>query len=56
MATPLTKAIVHPDKEPCVVGTWVVDAVCKAVEIDYSFLNVLEFREYSVMRFEKDTN
>ena len=45
----------HSD-ERCIVGTWVVDEVRKAVEMGYSVMDVLEFWEYDVTCFDKDTN
>ena len=37
-------------------GTWVVDEVCRAVEMGYSFVYVFEFREYNVTRFDNDNS
>jgi len=45
-----------PVKERCIFGTWVVDEVRKAVEMGYSVMDVLEFWEYDVTCFDKDTN
>jgi hypothetical protein len=42
----------HSDEERCIVGTWVVDEVSKAVEMGYSLVDVFEFWEYSVTRFD----
>jgi hypothetical protein len=42
----------HSDEERCIVGTWVVDEVSKAVEMGYSLVDVFEFWEYNVTRFE----
>jgi len=44
------------DEERCIVGTWVVDEVLKAVEMGYSVMDVFEFWEYEVTSFDKDTN
>jgi hypothetical protein len=33
----------HSDKERCIVGTWVVDELRKAVEMDYSSVETFEF-------------
>ena len=46
----------HSDEERCIVGTWVVDEVRKAVEMGYSVMDVFEFWEYQVTCFDKDTN
>ena len=46
----------HSDEERCIVGTWVVDEVRKAVEVDYSVMDVFEFWEYEVTFYDKDTN
>jgi len=44
------------DEERCIVGTWVVDEVRKAVEMGYDLMDVNEFWEYEVTCFVKDTN
>ena len=44
----------HSDEERCIVGTWVIDEVCKAVEMGYSLVEVFEFWEYAVTRYVKD--
>jgi hypothetical protein len=31
------------NEERCMVGTWVVDEVCKAMEIGYGLMSVFEF-------------
>jgi len=46
----------HTDEERCIVGTWIVDEVRKAVEMGYRLVNVYEFWEYEVTCFDKDTN
>jgi hypothetical protein len=46
----------HSDEERCIVGTWVVDEVRKAVEMGYDVKDVYEFWEYKVTCFDKDTN
>ena len=46
----------HSDEERCIVGTWVVDEVRKAVELGYDVKDVYEFWEYKVTCFDKDTN
>ena len=38
----------HSEDERCLVGTWVVDEVCKAMEMGYSLVDVFEFWEYNV--------
>jgi hypothetical protein len=43
----------HSDEERCIVGTWIVDEVRKAVEMGYSLVDVFEF---SVTCFDKETN
>jgi len=45
----------HSD-ERCIVGTWVVDEVRKAVEIGYSVMDVFEFWEYEETGFDYVTN
>jgi len=45
----------HTD-ERCIVGTWGVDEVPKAVEVGYRLEDVYEFWEYEVTCFDKDTN
>jgi hypothetical protein len=44
----------HSDEERCIVGTWVIDEGCKAVEMGYSLVEVSEFWEYAVTRYVKD--
>jgi hypothetical protein len=46
----------HSDEERCIVGTWVVDEVRKAVEMGYRLEDVYEFWKYEVTCFDKDTN
>jgi hypothetical protein len=46
----------HSDEECCIVGTWVVDWVRKAVEMSYRLGDVYEFCEYEVTCFDKDAN
>jgi len=46
----------HTDKERCIVGTWVVDEVRRAIEMGYGVLDVFEFWEYEQTCFDKDTN
>jgi len=46
----------HSEEERCIVGTWVEDEVRKVVEMGYSVTDVIEFWEYEVTCFEKDTN
>jgi len=46
----------HCDEERCIVGTWVVDEVRKAVEMGYSVMDVFEFWEYEVTSFDINTN
>ena len=46
----------HCDEERCIVGTWVVDEVRKAVEMDCIVMDVFEFWEYEVTSFDKNTN
>ena len=43
-------------EERCIVGTWVVDEVRKAVEMGYDPKDVYGFWEYEVTCFDKDTN
>jgi len=38
----------HHDECRCIVGTWVVDEVRKAVEMDYDLVDVFEIWEYEV--------
>jgi len=46
----------NSDEEHCIVGTWVVVEVRKAVEIGYSVINVYEFWEYEVTCYDKNAN
>jgi len=46
----------HSDEERCLVGTWVVDEIHKAVEMGHGLAEVLEFLEYEVMCIDSDTN
>ena len=46
----------HSDEERCIVGTWIVDEVRKAVDMGYDLADVYEFWEYEVTCFDKDTN
>jgi len=46
----------HSEKERCIVGTWVVDEVRKAVEMGYIVKEVFEFWEYKVTCFDKGSN
>jgi hypothetical protein len=39
-----------------IVGTWVVDKVRKAVEMDHKLVEELEFWEYKVTCFDKGSN
>ena len=38
----------NSDEEHCIVGTWVVVEVRKAVEMGYRVIDVFEFWEYEV--------
>ena len=38
----------HSEEERCIVDTWVVDEVRKAVEMGYSVMEMFEFCEYEV--------
>jgi len=46
----------HTGEERCIVGTWVVDEVRKAIEMGYILVNVFEFREYEITCFDRDIN
>jgi hypothetical protein len=46
----------HTNEERCIVGTWVVDEVRKAIEVGYILMNVFEFWEYKITCFDRDTN
>ena len=46
----------HTDEERCIVGTWVVDEVRKAIEMGYGLMDVFEFCVYSVTCYVKGTN
>ena len=37
----------HSEEEWCIVGKWVVDEVCKSVQMGYSLVDVFEFWEYN---------
>jgi hypothetical protein len=43
----------HSDEERCIVRTWVVDEVRKAVEMGYRLEDVYEFWEYEVTCFDR---
>jgi hypothetical protein len=43
----------HSDEERCIVGTWIVDELQKAVEFGYVVKDVFEFWEYNVTCFDK---
>jgi len=44
----------HSDEERCIVGTWIMDEVRKAVDMGYSLVDVFAFWEYKVTCFDKD--
>ena len=46
----------HSHEERCIDSTWVVDEVRKDVDMGKGLVDFLEFREYEVTFFEKDTN
>jgi len=46
----------HSYEERCIVGTWVVDEVRKAVDMGYGLVDMYEFWEYEVTCFDKDSN
>jgi hypothetical protein len=46
----------HTDEERCIVGTWAVDEVRKAVEMGYGVVDMFEFWEYKVTCFDKYSN
>ena len=46
----------HSDEQRCIVGTWVVDEVPKAVDMGYGLVNVFEFWDYNVTCFDRDSN
>jgi hypothetical protein len=46
----------HTDEERCIVGTWVVDEVRKAIEMGYILMNGFEFWEYEITCFDRGTN
>jgi hypothetical protein len=46
----------HSDEERCIVGTWIVDEVRKAVEFGYVVKDVFEFWENNVTCFDKGSN
>ena len=48
-------ATVNTDQERCILGTWVVDEVRKAVEMGYTLVEVLEFWQYNTC-FDKASN
>jgi len=45
----------HSDEERCIVRTWIVGEVRKAVYMGYRLVEVFEFWEYEVTCFEKKT-
>jgi hypothetical protein len=42
----------HSDAERCITGIWVIGEVCKAVDMGYCAVEVLEFWEYEITRLE----
>ena len=44
----------HSDEERCIVGTWILDEVRKAVGVGYRLEDVYEFWEYEVTCFDKE--
>ena len=46
----------NSDEDRCIVGTWVVDEVRKAVNIGFDLVDVFQFWEYEVTCFDKDAN
>jgi len=46
----------HTDEERCIEGTWVVDEVCKAVDVGYGLVDVFEIWEYEVTCFDEGTS
>ena len=46
----------HSDETWCIVGTWVVDEVRKAVEMGYDVVDMFEFWKYKFICFDKDSN
>jgi hypothetical protein len=45
----------HSDDERCLVGTWVLDELRKAVQMGYALVEVFEFWEYDVTCLDNDT-
>jgi len=46
----------HNDKQRCIVGTWVVGEVRKAIEMGYGLVDVFEFWEYSLTCYDRCAN
>jgi len=46
----------HSDAERCIVGTWVVNEVRKAIAMGYALVGVFVFWEYEVTCFYKGAN
>ena len=46
----------HHDEVRSIRRMWVIDEVCKAIEIGYGLVDVFEFWEYSVTCFDRGTN
>jgi hypothetical protein len=46
----------HSDDERCIVGTWVLDDIRKAVQMGYALVEVFEFWEYEFTCLDKDTS
>ena len=46
----------HSEDKRCLVGTWVVHEVRKAMEMGYSLIDVFEFWEYNVMCYDNENN
>jgi hypothetical protein len=45
----------HSDDERCIVGTWVLDELRKAIQMGYASVEVFEFWKYKVTCLDKDT-
>ena len=46
----------HSEEDRCIFWTWIIDEVRKDVEMSYILVDMFEFWEYSVTRFDKGTN
>ena len=46
----------HSDEDRCIVGTWVVDVVRKALDMGYGLVDMFEIWEYELTCHDKNSN